>query len=298
MNREGREEPLGLPANAYLWPRLSPEGTRLAVTIQEPSQNVWVSEIARGDLTPLTIVPESDSMPIWTPDGQEVVFASRREGGQLGFFSKRADGTGPVELLLMGETAGFLMPYSWSSDGRTLAFGYVASDTGPDIGVLNLEGDREWHPLLQTASNELHPAFSPNGAWIAYTSDVSGRPEIYVERFPDLGDRVTISTGGGRAPHWSPASDELFYRRLDGAMMVVPLDTTDTAQGLAPGTPEVLFEGSSYPSTTQPVVDYDLSPDGDRFVMIKTGGDTADTTTSIILVQNWFEELTRLVPTP
>ncbi len=127
---------------------------------------------------------------------------------------------------------------------------------------------------------------------------MSGRYEIYVERFPDLGDRVTISTGGGRAPHWSPAGDELFYRRLDGAMTVVPIDTIDTAQGLAPGTPEVLFEGSPYRNQPPQGQHYDLSPDGDRFLMIKTVSDTAATTPPIILVLNWFEELTRLVPVP
>ena len=294
VDREGREEPLDLPANPYIWPRLSPEGTRLAVSILEQNQNVWVSEIARGNLTPLTIAPEIDSAPIWTLDGQKVVFASGREGGP-GLFSKRADGTGPVELLMMGESTQFLIPYSWSPDGRTLAFSYVGLDTSADIGVLTLEGDREWHPLLMTASSELHPAISPNGAWIAYTSDVSSRPEIYVERFPDLGDRQTISTGGGRTPHWSPAGDELFYRRLDGAMMVVPIDT---GQGFVPGTPEVVFGGASYRVFGPPFfMNYDLSPDGDRFLMIKTGAtsDNAESTQAI-LVQNWFEELTRLVP--
>ena len=295
VDREGREEPLGLPANEYYWPRLSPEGTRLAVSVLEPDQDVWVSEIARGDLTPLTVAPADDFLPIWTPDGQEIVFASRREGGQLGLFSKRADGTGPVEPLMMAETIGFLVPHSWSPDGRTLAFGY--SDIGPDIGVLTLDGDREWQPLFQTAASELHPAISPNGAWIAYTSDVSGRLEIYVERFPDIGNRVTISTGGGQTPHWSPAGDELFYRRLDGAMMMVPLDATDTAQRLAPGTPELLFEGSSYQQTPlPPLQNYDLSPDGDRFVMIRSGGDATELS-QIVIVQNWFEELKRLVPT-
>ena len=297
VDREGREEPLDLPANPYIWPRVSPEGTRLAVSILEQNQNVWVSEIARGDLTPLTIAPEIDSAPMWTLDGQKVVFASGREGGQPGLFSKRADGTGPVENLMMGESTGFLIPYSWSPDGRTLAFSYVGLDTLADIGVLTLEGDREWHPLLQTASNELHPAISPNGSWIAYTSSVSGQGEIYVERFPDLGDRRTISTGGGRTPHWSPAGDELFYRRLDGAMMVVPIDTR---QGFAPGTPEVVFGGASYRVFGPPFfMNYDLSPNGDRFLMIKTGAtsDTAESTQAI-LVQNWFEELTRLVPVP
>ena len=295
VDREGREEPLGLPANEYYWPRLSPEGTRLAVSVLEPDQDVWVSEIARGDLTPLTVAPADDFLPIWTPDGQEIVFASRREGGQLGLFSKRADGTGPVEPLMMAETIGFLVPHSWSPDGRTLAFGY--SDIGPDIGVLTLDGDREWQPLFQTAASELHPAISPNGAWIAYTSDVSGRLEIYVERFPDIGNRVTISTGGGQTPHWSPAGDELFYRRLDGAMMMVPLDATDTAQRLAPGTPELLFDGSSYQQTPlPPLQNYDLSPDGDRFVMIRSGGDATELS-QIVIVQNWFEELKRLVPT-
>ena len=298
VDREGREEPLDLPARRYFSPRLSPEGTRLAVGVLAADEDVWVSEITRGDLTPLTIAPERDRMPIWTLDGQEVVFASDREGGQPGLFSKRADGTGPVELLMMGETASYLIPYSWSPDGRRLAFGYRGLDTNADIGVLTLEGDREWHPLLETPALELHPAISPDGAWIAYTSDVSSRFEIYVERFPDLGDRRTISTGGGLAAHWSPDGDELFYRRPDHAMMVVHIDTT---QGFAPGTPETLFEGSSYAFAGGPeLMNYDVSSDGERFLIVKTGGVTGDTAepTQAILVLNWFEELTRLVPTP
>jgi serine/threonine-protein kinase len=299
VDRQGNEEPLDLPPNGYVWPRLSPEGTELAVSIRGgDEEDVWTSDVARSNLTPLTIAPETDGYSIWTLEGQEIVFASRRDGGQLGLFSKRAEGTGPVEPLMMGETIGFLMPYSWSPDGLTLAFGYMAAGTDGDIGVFTRE-DGGWHPLLETASDELHPAISPTGAWFAYTSDVSGRQEIYVDRFPDLGDRETISTGGGRSPHWSPTGDELFYRRLDGAMMVVPIDTSDTAQGLTPGTPEMLFEGSSYVVGGRPIPNYDLSPNGEQFLMVKAGVATSESETAeIIWVQNWFEELTERVPVP
>ena len=156
----------------------------MAVSISDPNNDdVWVSELARKTLTRLTIAPELDNVPVWSPDSQKVIFASTRQGGQFGFYSKQADGTGPVESLIKaehGETSGFFRPYSWSADGKTLAFGYTGSNTGPDIGVLVLDGG-SWSPMFNTVFAEGQPAISPDGRWIAYTSDASGQAEIYAE---------------------------------------------------------------------------------------------------------------------
>ena len=130
------------------------------------------------------------------------------------------------------------------------------TDGNGNIGMLSMEGARPWKPLLQTEANEVSPALSPDGAWIAYTSNRTGRPEVYVERFPGLTDRQPISTDGGAEPLWSRDGRELFYRR-GNAMMVVPLGGSST---LSVGTPRVLFEGSYY--ATDGSRRYDIAPDG------------------------------------
>jgi len=159
-----------------------------------------------------------------------------------------------------------------------------------------MDGERAWQPLLNSAANEGDPALSPDGAWIAYQSNETGQPEIYLERFPDLGNKEQISTGGGHDPVWSLDGSELFYRDLIGSrMMVIPIDTEPT---LTLGTATVLFEGTYLQGIGRR---HDLAPDG-RFLMIKPTGASAEDATSalpqIVVVENWFEELKRLVPMP
>ncbi len=302
VDREGREDPLGLPLENYYWPRVSSDGTRVAVSMNDPdNEDVWVSELVRGTLTNLTTDAARDNLPLWVPDGERVVFTSGRENNRLAFFWKLADGTGPVEQLLMGETSGFFRPWDWSADGQTLVFGYqgTGGDTGADIGVLAMEGEGRWEPLLQTAAREGSPAISPDGDWIAYTSDQTGRFEVYVERFPELGERRQISIDGGRAPTWSPVGRELFYRRDgDSAMMTVPIDTEPV---FTPGRPEVVFE-AQYRAGGGVARNYDVAPDGERFLMVKQGGaptdGVGDLAPEITVVLNWFEELKARVPVP
>ena len=286
VDAEGREEPLGVRPAAYTTLRLSPDGTRVATSITEQGNlDVWIGELARGTLSRLTTHPAWDSNPIWTPDGQRVVFASGRDG-QFGLFWRAADGTGAVENLVIRETV--TRPSSWSRDGKTLVVDYSSSELETNIGALSLEGDRTLRALLETDAGESLPAISPDGAWIAYQSDQTGQPEVYVERFPDLGDRQQISTGGGTMPIWSPDGTELFYRRpRDGAMMVV---RGTTEPSFTPDPPEVMFEGQYGRS-------YDVAPDGQRFLMAKRLEDDTSAPSQIIIVQNWFDELQRLVPT-
>ena len=249
-------------------------------------------------LTNLTTDARADDVPIWTPDGKRIVFASTREGSRFAFFSKRADGTGAAERLLLGDGAGYTFPFSWSADGSTLAFQYLGPTTESDIGVHTMDGDGTWAPLLATRAREMHPAISPDGAWIAYTSELAGTSEVYIERFPNLGDRRQVSTGGGRAPVWSRSGHELFYRRSsDRAMMVVPIDYSPTPK---PGEAEYLFDGSSY-STGSAVADdlmvnYDVLGDGERFLMIKDSAALVAGKAEVFVIQNWSTELTERVP--
>ena len=297
VDRQGREEPVGAPPRPYYRPRVSPDGTRLAVEVVDPpNPDVWIYDLARGTSTRLTVDEAVDSRPLWTPNGERVVFSSTREGDQ-NLFWRAADATGPVERLTTSPDA--QSAFAWAGDGQQLVFAKIAPNRSSDfdIWVLSL-GESTPEPLIQTPFRESIPAVSPDGRWIAYYSDESGQREVYVQPFPDLDGKYPISTAGGTSPVWGPEGRELFYRDgQDGqAVLVVPIDTEG---GFAAGTPEVLFEGPYLPEIPNGR-QYDLAPDGQRFLMVKEGAATGDTSTpsQIIVIENWFEELKARVPLP
>ena len=289
VDRQGREEPTALPSSAP-WARVSGDGARVAMSTDG---DVWIGDLASGSRTRVTTDPSLDLFPIWTPDGQRVVFDSHRDEPVLGLFWKAADGTGSVDRLM--QTEHDAMPCCWSADGKTLVFEYWVRGQHLDIGVLATEGEREWEPLLHTDSNETAAALSPDGRWIAYASDETGQDEIYIQRFPEIGERHLISKGGGRQPLWSPGTEELFYRRFrDDAMMVVPIATKPT---LSIGSPSVLFGGPySHWAGFSHFRNYDVAADGQRFLMQKPDGASQQTfaPAQIVVVLNWNEELDRL----
>ena len=264
------------------------------------ARSIWVADATRGTLSRVTSAA-NDTSPVWTPDGQQVVFTSNRGGG-LGFFRKSADGTGDVEPLATIDGAARLRAYGWSSDGNSLVFDMVRSGTGTDIGVLSMEGERSWEPLLESETTEVAPAVSPDGQWIAYLSTDTGRREVYVQRFPDLGERQQISTEGGGDPLWSPDGQALFF--LGGGD--VPPDemavvTIDPGPPLSVGNPEVLFDHAPYRRDPGDGRMYDIAPDGQRFLMVSTQDASeagAVVSPQINVVLNWFEELTERVPVP
>ena len=289
----GGETPLDSPSRGYTLPRVSPDGTRVAVDVGAAgASDIWIHDLGRGTEAILTTDATNDRAPLWTPDGERVVFYSTRDGG--GLFSKLVDTPGEAELVMTGgEGVTFIEPSAWSADERTLVFQDVGG-RAPDIGLLSMEGDPASEPLLATESRETGPSISPDGNWIAYASDETGQDEVYVQRFPGLGAKKPISTDGGEQPLWSPDGSELFYRGPRG-MMAVPVDTEPT---FSAGDPEVLFEQQYFIARGGRT--YDVAPDG-RFLMIKVGATTDDgsaPTTQIILVEHWFEELKRLVPSP
>lgn len=294
VDRQGAVEQLGAPSQQYSDPRLSPDGRRLAVRIVGASADIWVYDIPRGTLTRLTF-EGSNQHPQWTPDGRRVAFRSNR-AGPINLFWKPADGSGAAERLTTSENA-TQSPSSWSSDGQVLAFfqrsvGEDDSNTLRDIWVLPIEGERKPRPFLQTPFEEAGAVFSPDGNWLAYMSTESGRQEIYMQPFPGPGGKSQISTEGGREPIWARNGREIFYRN-GNQMMAVEITTEPT---FSAGTPKMLFEGGNFQAAVMSRAHYDVTPDGQRFVMIQLGGsDSAPAQINVVL--NWFEELKRRVPT-
>jgi hypothetical protein len=283
VDRAGNEEPLPLEPAEYRVARLSPDGRRIALDRGRPNErDLWVFDLERDTLSPLFLGPGDDESPVWTPDGRQIVFTSGPDD-EANLHLRAADGTGPVERLSV--SGDFQWPQSWSPDGRTLVFSRRVR-TGPaaaqtlDTMMMRLDADRAVAPLLVTDFTESNPAVSPDGGWLAYRSDESGRNEVYVQRFPEMGGRVQISTAGGTSPLWSSDGTELYYRQ-GAAMMAVGVDGTGDA--FSAGPPERLFEGRYLDDLTR---NYDIGPDG-RFLMIKQAG----TLRRIHVVVNWMEEL-------
>jgi serine/threonine protein kinase/Tol biopolymer transport system component len=287
VNRNGTEQPLAAPVRAYRNPRLSPDGRHVATTIDELESNLWLYDLSRETLARFTFGGNYNSASAWTPDGKWIAFQSNKEGPRNVFW-QRADGTGGLERLNISEHN--QVPISWSPDGQLLAFLDVSPATGYDIWVLRMS-DRKAQPFLQTLFNEGAARFSPDGHWLAYVSDESGNNEIYVQPYPGPGGKWLISAEGGAEPVWNPNGRELFYRGGDKMMAV----DVATQPGFIAGKPRVLFEGQYVPSPTTPP-NYDVSRDGQRFLMLKPIEQAQAAPTQINVVLNWFEELKRRVP--
>jgi Tol biopolymer transport system component len=267
-------------------PRLSPDGTRLSVTVWDEAgeRNIWIYEIARDILTPFT-VEGGNSRAIWTPDGKRLIFSSTQGTVGSNLFWMPTDGSAEAKQLTSGENP--QIPTSWSPDGLVAYVILNVQTGGSDIWVLPLEGERETETVVATQYNERNAIFSPNGRWLTFTSNRSGQTEVYVKPYPGQGGIVQISTDGGLEPVWAQSGKELFYRTGDQMMVVsVQTDTTFKAEK-----PRLLFEGSYRYNYTNVTSNYDITADGQQFVMVK------EETSQINVVLNWFEELKRLVPT-
>jgi Tol biopolymer transport system component len=288
VNRNGAEQTLAAAAHAYVSPRLSPDGRRVAVGITEQESQTWLYDLSRETLTRFTFEKNMNIYPTWTPDGKRIAFDSSRDGPQ-NLFWQMADGSGGLERLATSEYSN--APMSWSPDGQLLAFIEITPTTGYDIWVLRMS-DRKAEPFLRTPFNEGVPQFSPDGRWLAYISDESGRFEVYVQPYPGPGGKWQISTEGGREPVWNHNGRELFYRSGD-KMMAVDIVTQP---GFTAGKPRTLFEGQ-YQPTAATFPNYDVSLDGQRFLMLKPVDQAQASPTQINVVLNWFEELKQKVPT-
>jgi Tol biopolymer transport system component len=300
VDRQGHETPIGAPPGAYSQPRLSPDGTRIAVTAIDQDQDIWIWDLGRATPTRLTFDRGSDSTPVWMPDGRRVVFGSARAtvAGITNLFSQAADGTGAVERLIASPNPE--IPTGVSPDGRQVVLTEVSPKTGADVMTLTLDGPREVHPLVQTPFNENNGTVSPDGNWLAYQSNESGSIQVYVRPFPAVNSgRWQVSTSGGTQPLWAHSGQELFYFAPDGALMRVGV-----AAGLrwTASAPTKVLEGHYVVGSSlaggNPFRNYDVTADGQRFLMTKTvGGEASDGPPEIVVVQHFDEELKRLVPT-
>ena len=293
VSRTGAVEPVD-PAwtGNFRSPALSPNGTRLAVDLLGTAcRDIWVKQLDRGPSIKLTFEGARNEYSTWTPDGESVTFFSNRDGNSFDLWTKRADGSAQPVLELDREEG--LAGVLWSPDGEWLVYRTSNLAGGvEDILALRPGQDTEPVPLLVTEFAERQPSLSPDGRWLAYASNETGSFEIYVVPFPNAGDaKWAVSTSGGEEPVWSHSGRELFYRNGLGAMVAVPVETEPT---FAPGQPEVLFPAAEFGSATAHQ-QYDVTPDDERFIMIRQVSEVA-ADARLIWVQNFFEELKRVVP--
>ena len=278
VDRGGRAQLLTTEMRGYVAPRVSPEGARIAVEITDGGGNsVWIFDIAQKTLTKLA-VEGSAARPVWTPDGSRTVFTTGvNDAPDIGWI--RADGSALAEPLLVAR--GRQLADEVAPDGRTLVFHQNnLSGLRNDIMLMSLDSGRVVRPYLQTSNDEFAPAVSPDGRWLAYTSDESGRHEIYVRSFPQPGAKIQVSLDGGTEPRWARGGRELFYR--NGDRMMAAAVTTQPAVAVQRRTE--LFRGtfSSFGYHAQ----YDVTGDG-RFIMTQGPQIPSD----LVVVLNWFDQL-------
>jgi Tol biopolymer transport system component/predicted Ser/Thr protein kinase len=294
LDGTGRTQTLLAKPGSYSRPRLSADGKRLALNVSEGSnQDLWVYELQRDHQRQLTF-GLSTLLPIWSPDGRYIVFQ-----GPGGMFWTRADGVGKPQALTQSKDLQF--PYSFTHDGKRLAYADLNPATGYDIWTVPIDsgsaglraGDPQ--PFLQTPSDEQHPSFSPDGRWMAYASNDSGTYQVYVRAFPDNGGKWPVSNDGGAQPMWSRASRELFFRSSDNQIMVAGY--TVEGDSFVPDKPRAWSEkrtanvGSVTPTA-------DLALDGKRIAAIMSSERPEDqqARNHVIFLENFFDEVRRRAP--
>jgi len=270
--------------SAYREPRLSPDGRTVAITGVDPQSgevDIWFVDLMRGTPTRFTVDPSDETTPLWSPDGSRVVFTSLRDG-TWNLYQKTSNGVGKDEVLFKSSDNKF--PSDWSRDGRFIIYNSLSPKGDYDLLALPLAGDTEPVPVRQTRFNELGAQFSPDGRCIAFVSDESGRPEVYVQGFPMSNGKRQVSTGGGDTPRWRGDGKELFFLAPAKKLMAV---TVKGDANLETDTPRVLFETG--PARAWPWTEYAVTSDGQRFLMPMW--ETASPPFTVVV--NWTAELKR-----
>ena len=277
VDRDGHEQSTGATGKPYAQPRLSPDGRYVVTSLRGDAEDLWLYDLARGASSRLT-AKGSSSFPVWSPDGRRLALSV----GRNDIYVRLLDASAPDQRLVTGDVPNY--PFSWSPDGRTLAYVTVNATTLQDIWAVTLD-DRKAQPVFASPFREGAPVFSPDGRWIAYVSDESGRNEIYVAPFPGPGEKTAVSTDGGSEPVWPRGGKILFYRNGD-AMIAVEIGTSPT---LSVGKPRIVFK-KPYERSIALWPNYDAAPDGLRLLMVK-GNDAAAAPSFVNIVLNWALEL-------
>jgi serine/threonine protein kinase/roadblock/LC7 domain-containing protein len=293
LDSSGKTEPLVATPGNYGDPGFSPDGQRLAVVNGSGNYDIFVYDLKRETMSRLTFNAQDVKHPVWTPDGKHIAFSARG-----GIFWIRADGGGEMQRLI--ESKGQLFSDSFSPDGRRLAYSELNPKTGADLWTIPLDVSDPDHPkpgkpepFLQTPGQEFMAKFSPDGHWIAYYSDESGRNEVYVRPFPGSGGKWQISSGGGNLPVWSSAARQLFYQTLDAHIMVT--DYTTTGDSFIAEKPRLWTDR---PIRNLGIINRDLAPDGKRFAVFPASDakDEEKGTVHVTFLLNFFDELRRRAP--
>jgi len=296
VDRGGREQPIGAPPRSYVHPRLSPDGTLLAVDILDQDNDIWVWDFKRQTLQRVSSDRGVDQSPVWMPGRQQLLYSSQASG-VFSVVRQSADGTGTVERL--STTPNPARPSSISAEGGHVFLTEARAATATDVMLLDLSR-REVRPLIASVFTERNADLSPNGRWLAYESNDTGQYQVYVRPFPDVDrERRQVSSAGGSEPRWSRNGQELFYVAGDGALVSVQVGSAATWD---PGPTVTLIKASdTYFRGNNSGVGrtYDVSPDGKRFLRIKNpSGQSAGVPPSIVVVRNWIEEVKARVPVP
>jgi serine/threonine-protein kinase len=288
VDGSGQADPIPASPRPYFDPAVSPDGRLAVVSVQGPVQTLWVYDIARRTLTPLTPANIGSSQaPLWTPDGKRVAYRGTRTGFR-NLFWRAADGSDDEERLSTNDN--LQTPATWTPDGRNLVYIEVAPDTGADIFVLSLDG-RTSKPVIRTTVAERNAAISPDGRWLAYVSNESGADEVYVRPFAGAGARLQVSTDGGSEPSWARQGLRLIYRSKD-QILAAPIVTQPRLSAEAS---VVLFRGRFSRTDTGGTPGYGVGPD-DRLLLVQPI-EPEQPAIVINLVTNWFDEVRRHAPT-
>ena len=292
VDRQGREEPIAAPPRGYFAPRLNPADGHVVVWVADKENDLWVWDPRRTTLDRLTFTPGLDSYPLWTADGRRAVFSSERDGAR-NLFWQPADGAGAVERLTRSSDTQY--PTAVSADGSTVIFTETTPASGEDVMQVDLTRNHTVTALVHSSSAERNGILSPDGRWLAYEAGDSGQFEIYVRPYPNVtSGHWQVSTGGGTRPLWSHTGQELFYVSPGGAIMRV---VAERGPSWAATTPETVVK-EGYVTNIGAFLgrSYDVSPDGQRFLVLKSVGESS-TPPQLVVVQHFDEELKRVVRT-